>query len=549
MRPFILIISVFVLMTLSGCQTTDQPSTTTTTQPSSSSQEPSTSRELSAREVIDLAIASLGVPGVTEENLILPTEVNIGGKIVAIAWHSTASSVITSTGVITRAVSDQSATLIATFTYLSELVQNHYLVVVKSNPAFLILFAVANSLVKFDSFTIDSHLELPSTYLLDTHLISASWSSNRPEILSDSGVVTLTQKQEIVVLTLTLEYEGAIRIETYTFTVLPNPESLPANYFHLAPVYLGTILNETSKPATPACFAGAVYRKVFSNRDQWLGIETVVTLPLFVPDPLRIDNTRPTLYLDNASVYLGGNAYNESDVGVSWMIGHISATNPGVSRSGVAFRPFWRYITTQESCTNNNCFRHAHVTNYATYYFPGDKLRISVFSTRPNYLQMRVEILELTTHPDFVNHRKNVYQLPDDFPRIFISDEFHSAGVGVVNTEYKRVNALDQVANEGKPTLNTNARSEDTKWHEVYLYRRIDGDLVKVPMTANRAAYMACPSGTNVNGNFSQAFQISTSGIDVSLGGEVVTIAPNNGTGKLYNTTQPAIIIPRKEEL
>lgn len=549
MRLFILILSVIALMFLSSCQSTDLTTTLTTSQSSSSGLETTTSRELSAREVVDLAIASLGVPTVTEEDVVLPNEVTIEGKTVAIAWHSTASSVITSLGVITRAVTDQSATLIATFTYLNELVQHHYPIIVKSNPAFLLLFAVANSLVKFDSFTIDSNLELPSTYLLETHLISASWSSNRPEIISDTGIVTLTQKQEIVILTLTLEYEGAIRLETYTFTVLPDPESLPANYFHLAPVYLGTILNETSKPATPACFAGAVYRKVFSNRDQWLGIETIVTLPLFVPDPLRIDQSRPTLYLDNASVYLGGNAYNESDVGVSWMIGHISATNPGVSRSGVAFRPFWRYITTQESCTNNNCFRHAHVTNYATYYFPGDKLRISVFSTRPNYLQMRVEILELTTHPDYINHRKNVYQLADDFPRVFISDEFHSAGVGVVNTEYKRVNALDQVANEGKPTLNTNARSENTKWHEVYLYRRIDGELVKVPMTSNRAAYMACPSGTNVNGNFAQAFQISSVGVDVFLGGEVVTIAPNNGTGKLYNTNQTVMIIPRKEEL
>lgn len=549
MRKFYVLFSVLCLIFLIGCQTTDLPTTQSTTSQTTTSTETSTSRELSAREVVDLAIGSLTVPEMTEEDLILPVEITIAGKTVAIEWHSTASSVITSSGVITRAVTDQSATLIATISYLNEVVQKHYPIVVKSNPAFLILFAVSNSVVKFDSFTIDSDLVLPSSYLLDTHLITASWSSSHPDIISNTGVVSLTYKQETVQLTLTLEYEGAIRIETYTFTVLPHPDSVPANYFHLAPVYLGTILNETSKPATPSCFAGAVYRKVFSNRDQWLGIETIVTLPLFVPDPLRVDSTRPTYYLDNASVYLGGNAYNESDVGVSWMIGHVSAGNPSVSQSGVAFRPFWRYITTQEGCTNNNCFRHAHVTNYATYYYPGDKLRISVFSPRPNYLQMRVEILELTTHPNFVNHRKQVYQLSDDFPRVFVSDEFHSAGAGVVATEYKRVNALDQVANEGKPTLNTNARSENTLWHEVYLYRRMDGQLVKVPMTSNRAAYMACPSGTNINGNFSNAFQISSVGVDASLGGEAVTIAPNNGTGKLYNTNQMILIIPKKEEI
>jgi hypothetical protein len=47
---------------------------------------------------------------------------------------------------------------------------------------------------------------------------------------------------------------------------------------------------------------------------------------------------------------------------------------------------------------------------------------------------------------------------------------------------------------------------------------------------------MFCPSGTNENGDFSDAFTVSYEGVDPALGGEIVTIDPANGTGRLYNT-------------
>jgi hypothetical protein len=295
-------------------------------------------------------------------------------------------------------------------------------------------------------------------------------------------------------------------------------------------VYTGVIPNETADPSTPPCFPGAVYRKVVSNKDHWRGIEATITLPEFIPDPERFDETKRNYYLDNASIYMGGHAYYESDVGLAWMIGYESPSSVLFSSQGIAFRPFWRYIDGV-----NNIYQNANVSDFAYYYYPGDTVQMSVFSPEPGYLQMRIELLELTTHPSYA-HRRDAYGLEEDFPRVFLTEPFPSPGMGAAMAEFKRVNAIDQVSNEAKPTINTNSQVLTAIWHEVYLYRYIEDTLYKVPLTEDRSASMFCPSGTNENGDFSDAFTVSYEGVDPALGGEIVTIDPANGTGRLYNT-------------
>jgi hypothetical protein len=175
------------------------------------------------------------------------------------------------------------------------------------------------------------------------------------------------------------------------------------------------------------------------------------------------------------------------------------------------------------------------VNLFEYYYFPGDKIRMSVFSPAPGFLQMRIELLEVTTHPNYIDARSR-YNLDDDFNRIFATPLFPSEGMGAMKAEFKRVNAIDQVANEGKPTINTNSVVQNAIWHEVYLYRQITGTLYKIPMTQTRSAYMTCPLGSNINGNFTNAFEISYENVNRDLGGEMITLRPNNGTGRLYNT-------------
>jgi hypothetical protein len=530
------------LFLIGGLWACDNQKTTTTVTISST---PTTSQiSLNDQEVLQMVLEQIEIPEIIEDDIELPTIYLVQGYEVVASWHSTASNTINSQGKVTPNVSDRQATLTVTLTYNEASLNKSFNVTVKGNEAFLLLFAVLNNRVQIPTDKITEDIDLPTEYQMDGKYVIATWTSSNEAALSSTGEVTLIDQDVTITLSLVLSYQGITKTQTYTIVVGQDPTTLPENSWHLSEVYHGVIPNESLKPSLPNCFAGAVYRKVVSSKDFWIGIEATITLPEFFVDQDRYDDEKANYYLDNASIYMGGHAYFESDVGIAWMIGHEDEYSSRLSRSGIAYRPFWRYITTQEVCTNNNCYRNASVSNYELYYFPGDKLRISVYSPKPGYMQMRIEVLETTTHPDYINKRDE-YGLPEDFNRIFVTPIFPSAGMGELKAEFKRVNAIDQVANEGKPTINTNASVVNAIWHEVYLYRKIDDILYKVPMTNDRSVGMICPLGQNVNGDFSNAFIIDYEGVDVLKGGEIVTLNPNNGTGRLYNLF---IYLNRKEE-
>lgn len=307
--------------------------------------------------------------------------------------------------------------------------------------------------------------------------------------------------------------------KNFNIEVPQSPDYTPLNYWHKVSVYSAAIADEI-KPGKLNEFAGAIYRKVVSSRDYWLGIETIVTLPEFIPDETRTGvnpyDTSEFRYLDNASIYLGGNSSAESDVGLTWSFGaNFDGASVNYSASTV-YRPFWRYIDSGKNTYMNSNWRE---TCY--YYYPGDTVRMSVFSPRENYLQLRIELLEETTIPKYAQRRAN-YNLGENYSKVFVSPEFPSKGMGVYKAEFKRVSALDQVGNEGKPTQPTNAQNANCIWREVYLYRRIDGQIYKVPMTAERVASCNAPS------TFTNAHIVTYDGVDQSLGGEIVTLSPNN---------------------
>jgi len=489
---------------------------------------------------LEKILEQITIPTEITSNLDLKDEYTYEGYTAKATWHSTDSSIISSDGKITVDLNDRSVTLQLTLTLDDgRRVTKNYDIIVKGNTDLLVLYAVYNSKIKNMSRTIESDIELPTTYELNGQVVSAMWESSNPSILSADGKVTRTYQDVTVTLTVTLTLNLAQRVETFDVTVLQDPNTQPINYYHLVDVYQGIIANEAPDPATPQCFPGAIYRKVVSSRDYWLGIEAVVTLGEFTVDPERLDEERKNknlnYYLDNASLYMGGNATYESDIGLTWSIGYESATSNKITQVGIAYRPFWRYNTAMETGKKENIYKNANVKSFEYYYFPGDKIRMSVISPKSNYLQMRIELLELTTIPKYVEQRAK-YNLGTDFNRVFVTDPFPSEGMGKVKTEFKRVNAIDQVGNEGKPTINTNAKVTDAIWHEVYLYRMIDGEVKKVPMTEKRSASMTCPLGRDVNGDFSKTFTITYNGVNKDLGGEIVTINPNNGTGRKYNS-------------
>ena len=328
------------------------------------------------------------------------------------------------------------------------------------------------------------------------------------------------------------------------------------------PVYTGEIENEAELEAPSKCFGGAWYHKVVSTTDSWIGMEGTVTLPHM--DINRYENGNNVITdpendieffmknLDNPSIYMGGKATSESDVGLS--LSRVTNGKGTLSTGSVAFRPFWRYITTAQyadegtyditngrnyavSCSGSgskNCIASHNYSFTQYYYLPGDKLRMIIYSPEPNYLQLQIEVLEVSTDPYSVNLRKeNNWAQPENFK----SPKFRSNGHNTnMKAEFKRVNAIDQSGNEGKVAIETSTYVKEAIWHESYLYRVIDGVTYRVPMTSRRVNVMNCPNPS--------AFIIEKSDAQDAVGGEIIQIKPAG----VSNTVNVVAILPKKDE-
>ena len=224
--------------------------------------------------------------------------------------------------------------------------------------------------------------------------------------------------------------------------------------------------DEKPPAANADCFPGAIYRKAVSSDDLWTGIDAVVTLPKFATDPARIDakNDRP---LDNASCYLGGRAGGtEIDAGVSWEV--IREPDGTVSKQRKAFRPFWR----------NKQWATAPAKEQL-YFYPGDTIRMRCWTDAPGKLKFRVELLGREGQPE------------TPIPLGVHEVEFDAPGFGPGQTQqFKRVTAIDQVRNEGKPAQPTAARVEGAVFRSVDLLRGPD----RRPFIPARFTDMRCPS-------------------------------------------------------
>ena len=307
--------------------------------------------------------------------------------------------------------------------------------------------------------------------------------------------------------------------------------------FAAPPVYEGEIEGEAPAPEPPGVFGGAWYHKVVSSKDYWGGMEATVTLPeiKLARYDGEYDGTLPidpnAKNLDNPSVYLGGNADNETDIGLSLSRVLVDAASQKLSTGCVAFRPFWRYITAADqdvggyeahngeyavSANGNNCIANYHWKYTEYYYLPGDTLRVVLVSPAPDKLQLQIEVIEKSSLESSVAIREQ-YGWKD--PENFISPVFTAPGFGTgMRAEYKRVNAIDQVANEGGTAIDTSTEVNGAVWHNTYLYREIDGTLYRVPMNADRSAVVNAPEEA--------AFTSSADAAESAVGGETVSIHP-----------------------
>ena len=235
----------------------------------------------------------------------------------------------------------------------------------------------------------------------------------------------------------------------------------------------GFFKNEVRPDASKPCFAGAYYRKVVSSRDYWLGIGGKVVLPQITFDQNRVNPAKPAQFLDNPSIYLGGNmGGQETDIGLTWEV--IRDANGNVSADRRAFRPFLR----RTSHIGGQAALYENAPAVADYYwYPGDEVTMSVQVISDRKIRFTVE------------------GAGKKFERDFDCDGYRPSVMG----EFKRVNAIDQVSNEGKPAQPTNTKVENSTWKETNLYRLQDGKVVSVPVHAQRFTDMRCPSISNFN--------------------------------------------------
>lgn len=292
-------------------------------------------------------------------------------------------------------------------------------------------------------------------------------------------------------------------------------------------IYYGKIENEVEKPTNAQCFLGAWYHKVFSSKDKWLGIEGIITLPEVKINRKDINGKS----LDNPSIYMGGLSKYESDVGLSYS--KVILKDGNISKNSEVFRPFWRYITDLDTdegsydfengrfynvsnltpnSKTSNCYAHYSPKFSEYYYLPGDKIKLVVTYPKKNHMQLVIEVIEISKNKNSIKKRRdNNWKDPETFKSpLFTSPE----NIDSIK-EFKRVNAIDQVSNEGKPTINTKTVIKNAIWESVYLYRKTDGEVFKVPLVESRAQVMNCPT---IDG-----FELSKINED---GGSTITINP-----------------------
>jgi hypothetical protein len=221
-----------------------------------------------------------------------------------------------------------------------------------------------------------------------------------------------------------------------------------------------TIAGEVPPLASTPCFPGAYYRKAVSSFDDWTGITGVVVLGKPTTDPNRLDPQRNNLPLDNFSVYMGGNAGGEYEVdaGMTWTFS-VDKTTGKTSTQRIAWRPFWRTKT-----WNNP----PNVEQYT--WHPGDTIQMSVIMVAPQKLRMTIA--------DAGKHSKKKFEV--DFDAEGFTEE--------AKRQFKRVNAIDQVRNEGLTVQPTTAFVVGSEWLYTTFYRGI----LQVPMTKARFTDMRC---------------------------------------------------------
>lgn len=246
---------------------------------------------------------------------------------------------------------------------------------------------------------------------------------------------------------------------------------------------------EVAPLASVPCFAGAHYRKAVSSYDSWTGIAGFVKLGTPKVDEARIGE-KSKQPLDNFSIYMGGSAGGkfEVDAGLTWEF-TVDETGKKSDRRN-AFRPFWR---TQKPGDWSSA-----PAKKEFYFYSGETVQMAILVAGPKKLRLVVS---------------------DGKGKTFQTDFDAEGFVAGAPRQFKRVNAIDQVGNEGKPVLPTKAEITGSEWLQTILLRGEGSAAQQLPMNSSRFTDMRCSNGAVV-----------VTPVDAAKGAEKIDIfgAPRN---------------------
>lgn len=246
--------------------------------------------------------------------------------------------------------------------------------------------------------------------------------------------------------------------------------------------------NEIRPAKTADCFAGAYYHKEVTSKDSWEGITAQVILPRLQLDSTRMNPKKPNQCLDNPSIYFGGNAGGqETDLGMS-----LEQTYADGPRT--AFRPFLRRAPHSASGQPSDFTNAPNSSNY--YWYSGDTITMTMQIVANGIVRFTVE----------------------GAGKKYVSADYACNGYMLgAKVEFKRVNAIDQVSNEGKPVQATKTKILESKWLYTKLLRRdAKNNLLQVNMHSGRYTDMRCPDV--------KYFVIEATDEQKKIGSETVTI-------------------------
>lgn len=193
---------------------------------------------ISEDEFLDLTANKFSLPDTTNTDLTLPTSING----VSIIWSSSEENIIATNGKFKYPEEDTNVEITGLFFYKGKTITKKYTVKALAIPHEERI-NLALSKISFPE-VVTTNLNLPTKF---EYNVTGTWKSSNPNIITDNGLITLTDKEQEFTITLTLKSGDYIMEKDYTLkTGTINAGEIYVNSHH----YLGYAKDFDLKDAT-----------------------------------------------------------------------------------------------------------------------------------------------------------------------------------------------------------------------------------------------------------------------------------------------------------